>query len=147
MSTIHKADPAARRNVGLLIVAGVLLGAALITGFDRYGGTILDWILADPEQVGHRLRQFFLLMALVGSAPLLLFTLWLWSLGSRVMHARRFPLPDQRVLRDTPVLEGEEAVSRGRGLKVLAVSMALAGVVLWFLLWRVAVTLAETIGA
>jgi hypothetical protein len=40
-----------------------------------------------------------------------------------VLRARQFPPPEYRVIRDTPVIGGQAAVLRGRGLKVLAVCL------------------------
>ena len=68
---------------------------------------------------------------------------YLWSLGAKVLRARQFPPPGYRVIRDTPVIGGQAAVLRGRGLKVLAVCLALASALLWLLLWRLAWVLSK----
>jgi hypothetical protein len=62
------------------------------------------------------------------------------SLPSAVAwHSSRVvPPPGQQVVHDTPVIVGAPAVLRGRGLKALAVCLAVTSVVLALLLWRLA---------
>ena len=93
-------------------------------------------MLADPGASTKRARVAFLALAALLLAPLLAFAVYLWSLGGRVLRAQEFPPPGLRVLRDTAVITGARAVSRGRLLKVLAVSCAIGCAVLGFLLWR-----------
>src|SRR5688572_19353929 len=87
-------------------------------------------MLADPGASTKRARVAFLALAALLLAPLLAFAVYLWSLGGRVLRAQEFPPPGLRVIRDTAVLTGARAVSRGRLLKVLAVS-ALSVVLCW----------------
>jgi len=65
---------------------------------------------------------------------------YLWLLGRKVLSAREFPPPGQRVIRDTPVVTGEAAVARGNQLRVLALGFGIASGVLGLLLWRLAST-------
>ena len=78
----------------------------------------------------------FFLSAAVLSAPLVAFAVYLWSLGAKVLRVRQFPPPGYRVIRDTPVISGQAAELRGRALKVLAVRLGVASVLLWLLLGR-----------
>ena len=135
MTEVRRADPAVRRQVALVLVLGVCLGALLIVAFERYRGPLTDWVLADPGTSTQRLRLVFLLLAALSVAPLLAFAAYVWSLGERVLRAREFPPPGLRVIRDTAVITGERAVSRGRLLKVLALGCGIASAVLGFLLW------------
>jgi hypothetical protein len=48
---------------------------------------------------------------------------WWW--GRRVRRALRFPLPGTTVLRDTVVLEGQAAASRGTLLQIIGVTLIL----------------------
>jgi hypothetical protein len=77
----------------------------------------------------------FLLLAGLLLAPLLAFAAYLWSLGGKVVRAQEFPPPGRRVIRDTPLITGEKAVSRGRLRKVLALACGIAAAVLGLLLW------------
>jgi hypothetical protein len=136
MAKVQRADPAARRQAVLFVAIGALVGALLMVGFERYHTPLRDWILSEPEQSGHRLRIVFLLSAACLSAPLFGFAAYLWSFGGKVLHAQQFPPPGHRVIRDTPNLQGQAAISRGRSFKILAVCLGVACALLWFLFWR-----------
>lgn len=136
MTDVRRADPAVRRQVVLVLVVGTCVGALLIVAFERYRIPLSDWVLADPAVSARRLRLVFLGLAGLLLAPLLAFAAYVWSLGGRVVRAREFPPPGFRVVRDTPVVTGERAVSRGRLLKVLALACGVAAAALGLLLWR-----------
>jgi len=136
MPDIRKTDPNARRKVVLILVVGTCAGALLIAAFERYRIPLSDWVLADPGASAQRARSVLILLAVLLLAPLLAFAAYLWSLGERVVRAREFPPPGLRVIRDTPVITGESAVSRGRLLKVLALGCGIAAAALGLLLWR-----------
>ena len=136
MTDVQKADPAARRHAVQFVVVGAILGALLIVGLERYRAPLLEWFLSEPELLTHRLALVFIFTTVVGSAPLFAFAIYLWSLGSKVTRVQRFPLPEQRVVRDTRIVEGEAAKARGRGFQVLAISLGVAGVMLSYLFWR-----------
>jgi hypothetical protein len=143
MTEVRKADPAARRQAVVLVVFGALVGALLILGFERYRTPLHDWLLSDPRELGHRVKLVFLLAAALLSAPLAAFAAYLWSLGAKVIRAGEFPPPGYRVIRDTPVIAGRGAVLRGRSLKALALSLGVASVLLWMLLWWLARVFSE----
>lgn len=143
MTEVQRADPAARRQTVRFIVLSALVGTVLIVGFERYRTPLRDWLLAKPEELAHRVKLVFLLSVAVLSAPLLAFAFYLWSLGAKVLRARQFPPPGYRVVRDTPVMGGQAAVSRGRGFKVLALCFGIASALLWLLLWQLAWVLSE----
>lgn len=138
---MRKADPAARRQALLVVVVGACIGALLIAAFERYRVPLKDWVLADPE----RGRAVLLLLAALVLAPLFAFSAYLWRLGEKVLRAREYPPPGLRVIRDTPVLTAEKAVSRGRLLKALAAGFLVAAVALGALLWRLAWAYASSI--
>ena len=56
--------------------------------------------------------------------------------GAKVLRAEQFPPPGYRVIRDTPVIGGQAAMSRGRALQMLALWLGAASALLCFLLWR-----------
>ncbi len=139
MTEIRKADPAARRQAVLLVMAGTFVGALLIVGFERYRAPLIDWLLSEPAEFAKRMKVVVLLVSTVLSAPLIAFAVYFWALGTKVLRARVFPLPGQRVIRDTPVIEGEAAVLRGRGFKILAACLGVATAFQWLLFWRMAI--------
>jgi hypothetical protein len=134
MTDVQRADPAARQQTVRLVTLSALVGTVLIIGFERYRTPLRDWLVSEPEAMAHRVNLVFLLSAAVLSAPPLAFAIYLWSLGAKVLRARQFPPPGYRVIRDTPVIGGQAAVSRGRGFKVLALCLGVASALLWLLL-------------
>ena len=146
MSTVQKADPALRRKAMLIVVSGIVVGTLLIIVFERFQGPFLEWLLSEPENLEYRLGLFCFFSAVFGSAPLFAFAVYMWSFGDRVMHARRFPLPGHRVVRDTPILEAQAAIERGRVFKIMAISLGLAGVILCYAFWWLASALAMNAG-
>lgn len=136
--SVQRADAGARRQAVVLVGAAALLGTLLLLGFERYGESLRDWVLSDPERSRSRLRLLFILFATGASAPLLAFGGYLWVLGHKIVQARQFPPPGHRVVRDTEVVSGDAAAARGRALKVFAVILCAFCVMFWMLLWRIA---------
>ncbi|HXV81676.1 MAG TPA: hypothetical protein VEG60_17485 [Candidatus Binatia bacterium] len=133
---VRRADPAVRRQAVLFVVLGAVTGALLVAGFERYWMPFRDWLLSDPEKSMLRVKLVLLLSGALASAPLLAFAVYLWFLGAKVRSAQEFPPPGYRVVRDTPLVFGEAAMSRGFRLKALALCLGVVAVLLWLQLWR-----------
>lgn len=122
---IQKADPADRRKA--LIVVGIAGGlcalplvAALFGALDlraRLDAAAAQFVASPPAGVA---------AMSVAVVPLVLFALYLVVFGARVIRAGRFPLPGQRVVRDTRIREGRAATVHGRVLQVLGILLGLA---------------------
>jgi hypothetical protein len=136
MTNIRRADPATRRQTLLFLLVGALVAALLIAAFERYRVPLREWVLAEPAPSAQRVMLVFLLCAALLLAPLLAFAVCRWSLGERVFRGREFSLPGLRVIRDTPIITGEAAISRGRQLRVLALGYGIASVALGLLFRR-----------
>ena|SRR5215472_4888821 len=136
MTEVRRAEPTARWMAALILVAGTCIGALLLVAFTRYRTPLSVWVLADPGSSAQRVKLVLLLPAALLLAPFLALAAYLWVLGGKVVRAREFPPPGLRVIRDTPIVTGERAVSRGRRLKVLALGCCIACAVLAVLLWR-----------
>ena len=132
MNDVQKADSAARRKALIIVIISAIVGSLLIVVIESYLDKLYDWLLSEHGKLGPRLRILLMLTAAFGAIPLFAFSAYLWSLGCKVLNSQRFPLPDQKVIRDTQILEGQAAVSRGRLLKALAACLAVAGVMLCF---------------
>lgn len=138
MTEIRKADFTVRRYAVLALLLGTCVGALLILCFERYHIELRDWILSEPEASAQRAKLVLLGVAALLLAPLLGFAAYVWSVGSRAVRSREFPPAGVRVIRDTTVIRGESAVSRGRLLEALALGCGIAAVALALLLWRLA---------
>ncbi|MGD8977706.1 MAG: hypothetical protein PVG91_08880 [Gammaproteobacteria bacterium] len=137
MSATQTADPKARRRAVRLLVIATLIGALLIMTFERYGATLFEWLISDPDRAHARLRMFFLLSGALCALPPLGLAAYLRTLARRVRKAGQYPLPGQSVLRDTPVLEGEPALGRARAFEHLAAGLISVALVLAFVWWRI----------
>lgn len=135
---VRKADPGFRRLVIVVLVAGVCAGGVLIVSFDRYREALADWVRADSSRLGQRLELIFAAFAVLLAAPLVAMAAYLSSLGGRTVRAGEYPPPGSRVIRDTPIVRGREALSWGRALQSLAALLSAASVVIGLLLWRLA---------
>jgi hypothetical protein len=136
VTLIRKADPLARRFAILFFIVGAVVGVLLLLAFERYRMPLRDWLLAEPSASAHRITSVFLLLATLLLTPLLAFAVYLWWLGTNAVRAGEFPPPGYRVIRETRVIVGELAVSRGRQLKIAALACIVACAVLVVLLWR-----------
>jgi hypothetical protein len=126
----------------LAVIFGAAVGGLLIAGFDHFGEPFRAWLSSDPAEMAGRARLAIYLSALVLSSPVIAFAAYLWLLGKRVLRAQQFPPPGFRVVRDTPVMGGPAAVTRGQVIQVLALCLGLAAALLWLFFWW----LAQTIG-
>jgi hypothetical protein len=129
MPEIQPADPGARRRA--LIGAGVIA----VLGWAAYFA-LQDWLAhirgPDPARVREALEDALIWGSWAASLPVAAFAAWLWRLGVRVARAERYPPPGAKVIRDTPVLHGEQARLRAVLFRVLAAFLGLlsAGTVL-----------------
>jgi hypothetical protein len=144
VTEILKSDPTTRRRALALIIAGALFGAVLIAGLAHFREPLREWLLSDPHRFSSRMRFALMIVTAAISAPPLAMAGWLWAIARRVLRAGRFPPPGQRVIRDTPVLTGADAVIRGRILQVLAVCLAAVCAVMWLMYWQLVSLLPDT---
>ena len=123
------------------MLIGMIIGTLLILAVEQYQGTVREQILSEPADASDRIRSAFLVSATLLATPLLLFAAYCWNLGAKVGRAQRFPPPNVRVIRDTPVVYGDDADFRARVLKALAVGMLVLIGLLLLMLWHLVSTL------
>lgn len=136
MNEIGRADLRRLRRSLAVVLAGAAIGAALIWTFDRYRPLWEGWLDAAASGGAGRPGMVLAAIAVLACVPLLGLAAYLWSVGGRVVRARRYPLPGSLVDRDTRVFHDRAAVRRGRLLQTLAVVFLLALVGLSSALWR-----------
>ena len=136
MTEIQPADPRARRRALILYFVCVFVGLLLIAAFSMYEQALLDWLERNVESiVTYRLPV--VLAALLLAAPLFLMSGHLWRYANRCIDAGRMPPPGCAVVRPTPVRTGAAAVRNARFLQGLALLVALSGLALPVLCWRI----------
>jgi len=143
MNEIQKADPAARRQAVLLVIFGMAVGALLIAGIEHFREPFREWLLSEPAETARRAKLAMYVSGFVVSAPVIAFAIYLWLLGARVLRAQQFPPPGFRVIRDTPVVGGHGAVTRGHVIQILAVCLGVSAALLWLFFWWLARTISE----
>ena len=144
---IQKADPVARRNALIAVIAISIPGALLIRWIDgrqeQHAGALEN---ALPGIADH--PELALAVCVGAILPLVAPLGYLFYQGRRIVDAQRQPYPGQRVTRDTPVLKGEKAIQRGRLLQSFAVFtavLAIAGAVtVWWALLEISLEMAAS---
>lgn len=127
MTEILKADPAARRKALWLVVIAALAAAGLLWYLQTAEQQLKVLTETDPALAMVRVLLALRILAVALVLSMLGFAAYLFRLGRRIQRAQRSPPPGMRVIRDTPVITGSGAQSRGRLLKLLAVVLALLG--------------------
>lgn len=136
MNEVQKADPAARRQAVLVIVFATAAGALLIAGFEHFREPFREWLSSEPAETARRAKLAVYVSALILSAPVIAFAIYLWLFGARVLRAQHFPPPGFRVIRDTPAVGGRGAMNRGHVIQILAVCLGVSAALLWlFFVW------------
>jgi hypothetical protein len=125
---IQPADPAARRRALILLSALAGGGFVLLLGGAAMGEDLAAWVNEDPARSRARLTRIFTITTTSYFGIHLLFAAWSARLGFGVIRSQRFPPPGMAVVRDTRVITGKPARSRGAMIVVLPVAaLVLAG--------------------
>ena len=140
---VRKADAAFRRLAIGVLVAATCAGAVLIGALDRYRGPLADWVRSDAGRSAERAELILAVFGTLLLAPLVAVAAYLSSVGGRAVRTGEFPPPGSRVIRDTAIVRGYDALSRGRVLQGVAVFLCAAALVIGFLLWRLASLFAD----
>ena len=125
MNDIQKADTKARTRAVIITFAVIVIGLCLMILFERNQDRLVDWFVANMAiiydntgVVAAAVSAFF--------APFYVVAGYLFLIGHRVTDSRRYPPPGQHVIRDTKIMEGHAAVTRGRLFQALSIMLALA---------------------
>jgi hypothetical protein len=118
MADIQRADSRSRK-FALLALAGILFGGVVLSV--QFESWIEDVRSMPVEAARESLTTVFSWSVGIATIAIALAGCHFWWWGKRVRRALRFPPPGATVLRDTVILEGEAASSRGRLLQFLGV--------------------------
>lgn len=116
MAEIQRADPR-RRKLAVLGVTVIALGEAVLVA--QFQSWLTNVQMLPVESARASLTTAFSWCVGIGTVTTFLGGCHFWWWGRRVRRALRFPLPRARVLRDTVVLEGQAAASRGMVIQLL----------------------------
>lgn len=134
------ADPQARRRAVWAILAIVILSGAFAIGLHFQGERLEQMAQQKLIELADRPAILFL-VAFVVMIPLVGASIPVYRQASRIVKSGRIPPPGQKVIRDTPIITGRKAIRQGRGLQVMAILMALFGLLVPFGLAMVLMTL------
>lgn len=134
MAEIQRADDRSRRfAIGVLIM--VLIGGfALWMAFEEWMVEVRSLPVDSAKQ---SLSMVFSMCISIMTVCVCIAGWHCWRVGERVRHPMRFPPSNTSVVRDTTVLTGQAAVSRGRLLQVFGVILILCAIGLAVLSWLV----------
>jgi hypothetical protein len=122
----------------MLVLIGALVGGAAIVAFERHRPLLEQWLRADPARMPERFATVIVVLLVVTTVSLFVLAAHLWRRGTSVRRSQRFPLADERLIRDTPVVRSRAAAVRGHVLHGFAIGLAVIAGVLAMALWRLA---------
>lgn len=121
MAEIQRADDHSRRRVIVVLIVTSLGGVVLLVQLESWLTAVREM---PTEAAQESLTRVFSWCVGIGSlAPYLLVVAA--GGGRRVLAWLRFPLPGARVLRDTVILSGQAAASRGMLLQAFGIILIL----------------------
>lgn len=136
MAEIQQADISTRRKAIKAFIATAIAGLLVIWAFEQNKTAIFNWVLHDPSQTASRVKIFLWIICALMEIPLLGAAVFFWNLGGRILAAERFPPPGSSVIRDTRVLEGQQARARGYLFRAFAVLFVLLIAATSVVFWR-----------
>ena len=122
MPEIQRADGHCRK-LAILALMIVLLGGVLLSV--QFEAWLTDVRRMPVEAARESLSMVFSWSVGMVSGGIALLGCYFWRWGARVRRALRFPPPGATVVRDTVVLEGQAAASRGTVLQIFGVMLIL----------------------
>jgi hypothetical protein len=131
-TTIQAADPGARKRAIWLIIAILAAGLIAFLAQSIFEESFNDWARGIVLDLVKSPALLYLALFLT-MLPLLAVCVYLFFQGSRIVKAQRMPYPGQKVIKDTPVITGQQAMNRGRAVQMIAVFMGLLSVALPFI--------------
>jgi hypothetical protein len=135
MSEIHRADPALRRLMLYTFVIIAAAGAAGLVLFQRWFANVQ---LLPPDEAW---PQLIGALAWIGGAMLVIVmatSVYALRLGSKIKRVGQYPLDEARTIRDTVILQGKQARSRGNLLQMVGALLLVLAVLLLALCVRMA---------
>jgi hypothetical protein len=118
MAETQRADDRSQKVAIVVLIVILISGGSLWMVFEEWMAEVRS---LPVEAARESLSRVFSLCMGIMVVFVCVVSWHCWRVGKRVRHAMRFPPSDMSVLRDTTVLSGQAAVSRGRLLQVFSV--------------------------
>jgi hypothetical protein len=139
MSEIHRADPALRRHA---VVVVLVIAALLATGLVVLQRWYASVALLPPDDAWAELLSVVTWIGIVILLFVIAASVYALRLGGRIKRAGQYPLPGARTIRDTAILDGKPARSRGNHIQAIGAMLLVLAVLLLVLCFRLASTFA-----
>lgn len=131
---IQQADPRLRRVTAIVLVLAVILAGAFVLMFRHW---LADFATTVPtENLVARLRPWIGAAVVACSACVLVLAACAAVVARGAAAEKRWPIQRARVLRNTVVRHGEEALRIARLLSLVALVLGIIGVAAILLAWR-----------
>src|SRR5688572_12428693 len=135
MSEIHRADPAIRRLMLYVVVITAAMGVAGVVVFQRWFANVQ---LLPPDEAWPELIGALTWIGGVMLVLVLATSIYALVLGSKIKRVGQYPLSEARTVRDTVILQGKQARSRGNLLQMVGALLLVLAVLLLALCVRMA---------
>jgi hypothetical protein len=132
MAEIQRADDHGRK-LAIIALAVLLLGGAVLS--IQFESWLTEVRRMPVESARKSLMTAFSWSVGIGTVAICLAGCHLWWWGRRVRCTLRFPPPGATVLRDTIILSGQAAASRGMLLQFLGVTLILCATAVVVVSW------------
>jgi len=134
MAEIQRADDRSRKVAIIVLIVVLISGVVLWMVFEEWMAEVRS---LPVEAARESLARVFSWMTGFTSVGITLLGCYFWQWGNHVRRSFRFPPPRTTVVRDTIVLSGQAAVSRGRLLQVFGVILIFCAIGLVVMSWLV----------
>jgi hypothetical protein len=127
MSEIHRADPALRRLTLYVLVIFAAVGTVGVIMFQRWFANV-QLLPADEAW-----SQLIGVLTWIGGAMLVIVTaasVYALRLGTKIKREGQYPLSGAKTIRDTVILQGKQARSRGNLLQMIGALLWVLGLLL-----------------
>lgn len=123
---IARADPRRRRLVGVVLASASIVAVAFLVAMHRWMASRASALPTDQLVV--ELRSWIAILLTAIGLCLLLLAAHAARSARRIAEQRRWPLAGARVLRDTPVRHGADALRLARWLNAAALVLTLLAI-------------------
>ena len=134
MAEIQRADDQSRRWAIVAVIMVLIGGVVLWMVSEEWMAEVRGLPVEAAKQ---SLSRVFLLCIGIMIICLGVVSWHCWHVGKRVRQTLRFPPPGATVMRDTVVLSGQAAATRGRLLQVFGVILILCAIASGVMSWLV----------
>ncbi len=140
---MSKIEQSASKTVIILSVIFFILLALLLIGFRYYQPEIIKWMLQKPQDLLFRMRIVFMPLITFICLPLFWFSVYFYKMGNRVIKTETFPISNKFANNPQMIVYGQEAIKRGKLLKMVAYIILFTIVILYGGVWLIINSIAQ----